>query len=185
MNNDQIEGKTKQAEGEGQESWGDAKEKADETWDEAKDKLDDLGDKIGETKDKLAKDKRGHDAEDDEVIEDAAREGEPELVRPYSDIRSWRFERRGGLSTAPLALSCGACGRRSSRDAGHLAEVGSAGRVAVPATRRWHQDNLQTRFVDVGDDRVERRGRRRLRHTGQSDGGRLTPPPGPDICLIL
>ena len=50
MNKDQIEGKTKQAEGRGQESWGDAKEKADETWEEAKDKLDDLGDKIGEIK---------------------------------------------------------------------------------------------------------------------------------------
>ena len=43
MNKDQIEGKTKQAEAKGQESWGDAKEKADETWEEAKVKLDDLG----------------------------------------------------------------------------------------------------------------------------------------------
>jgi len=79
MNKDQIEGKTKQAEGKGQESWGDAKEKADETWEEAKDKLDDLGDKIGEIKDKLAKDTLGHDDEDDEVIEDGAREGEPRV----------------------------------------------------------------------------------------------------------
>ena len=80
MNKDQIEGKTKQAEGKGQESWGDAKEKADETWEEAKDKLDDLGDKIGDIKDKLAKDTLGRD--DDEELEDAAREGEPRVGPP-------------------------------------------------------------------------------------------------------
>jgi hypothetical protein len=80
MNKDQIEGKTKQAEGKGQESWGDAKEKADETWEEAKVKLDDLGDKIGEIKDKLARDTLGRN--DDEKLEDAAREGEPRVGPP-------------------------------------------------------------------------------------------------------
>ena len=118
MNNDQIEGKTKQAEGKGQEAWGDAKEKADETWDEAKDKLDDLGDKIGETKDKLAKDKGGHDADDDEVLEDAARQGEPRVGPPVHAISIGSKGSSNGAVRAPrCSLVCGACRRRSSRDA--------------------------------------------------------------------
>ena len=40
MDDDRIEGKTKQAEGEIQEKWGEGKDKARDAWDEAKDKLD-------------------------------------------------------------------------------------------------------------------------------------------------
>ena len=40
MDEDRIEGKAKQVEGEVQESWGEAKDKAREMWDEVKDKLD-------------------------------------------------------------------------------------------------------------------------------------------------
>ena len=65
MNEDQVKGKAKQAEGQAQESWGDVKEKTDDTWDKAidkadatwekaKDKLDDL--KVDEMKDKLDRD---------------------------------------------------------------------------------------------------------------------------------
>ena len=139
MNKDQIEGKTKQAEGKGQESWGDAKEKADETWEEAKDKLDDLGDKIGEIKDKLAKDTLGRD--DDEESRGRRTRGRTESrpARAALSVVGWRFEQRGGLSTAPLAPSCGACGRRSVT--GRRAPCRRWGQLDEwpPATRRWHQ----------------------------------------------
>ena len=137
MNKDQIEGKTKQAEGKGQESWGDAKEKADETWEEAKDKLDDLGDKIGEIKDKLAKDTLGTRRRRGARGRRTRGRTESRPARAALSVVGGRFEQRGGLSTAPLAPSCGACGRRLP-DAGHLADGGQLDEWP-PATRRWHQ----------------------------------------------
>jgi hypothetical protein len=40
VDEDRVEGKAKQVEGEVQEGWGEAKDKARDAWDDAKDKLD-------------------------------------------------------------------------------------------------------------------------------------------------
>jgi uncharacterized protein YjbJ (UPF0337 family) len=40
VDDDRIKGKTKQVEGEAQETWGETKDKARDLWDDVKDKLD-------------------------------------------------------------------------------------------------------------------------------------------------
>ena len=60
MNEDQIEGKAKQAEGKGQETWGDAKDKVEDVVEDAKEKADDLKDKASDALDRDEdKDKAG------------------------------------------------------------------------------------------------------------------------------
>ena len=62
MDEDRIEGKAKQVEGEVQEGWGKAKDEAREGWDDVKDKSRELWDE--------AKDKLDGDDEDDLVTRD-------------------------------------------------------------------------------------------------------------------
>ena len=106
MNEDQVEGKARQAEGQAQESWGDVKEKTDDTWDKAidkadatwekaKDKLDDLDDKVDDMKDKLDR--------DDEA--DARREAE--VSRPAQPVSSSGLANGASRRAAPRFSSIG------------------------------------------------------------------------------
>jgi uncharacterized protein YjbJ (UPF0337 family) len=55
MDEDRIEGKAKQAEGEVQEGWGETKDKARDLWEDAKDKVDgDDEDELVETDEETA-----------------------------------------------------------------------------------------------------------------------------------
>ena len=53
MNEDRIEGKAKEVEGETQQSWGELKDKAEDAWSDAKDKGEDV---VDEAKDRLDRD---------------------------------------------------------------------------------------------------------------------------------
>ena len=62
MDQDRIEGKEKELEGEAQQTWGEAKDKARDTWDDVKDKAEDVADEVEDRWD-------GRDEQKDELVE--------------------------------------------------------------------------------------------------------------------
>ena len=108
MNEDQLEGKAKQAEGQTQESWGDAKDKAGDALDDVKDKA---GDALDDAKDKAddawddAKDKLGalKDKVDGDDEKETARSADEGTNR--SDLRRAKpLEAAGRLTGRPACV---------------------------------------------------------------------------------
>jgi uncharacterized protein YjbJ (UPF0337 family) len=62
VDQDRIEGKEKELEGEAQQTWGEAKDKARDTWDDVKDKAEDVADEVEDRWD-------GRDEQKDELVE--------------------------------------------------------------------------------------------------------------------
>ena len=62
VDQDRIEGKEKELEGETQQKWGEAKDKARDAWGDVKDKADDVADEVEERVD-------GRDEQKDDLVE--------------------------------------------------------------------------------------------------------------------